>query len=127
MILPDTNVFVALLSKDDSLHERARQAIIELQEPIYLHEYVYTETLTVLATKYGMLAVEKFVSFVAQGQVVHFLPSDTSHLSPITSLFRTHSLGKLSFVDITLLYFAHSYAVLTFDKELARAIKRQTK
>ena len=125
MILLDTNVFVALVNKSDALHSRARQAIIELQEPIYLHEHVYIETLTVLATKYGMLAVEKFVSFVAQGQVVLFLPSNASDLSSITSLFRTRSAGKLSFVDATLLYWSRSYNVLTFDKELARAIKRQ--
>jgi len=125
MIYLDTSVLVALIAQDDSLHTRAVKTIEKLSGTFCLHEYVYIETLSVLATRYGMYATEKFLSYLTQGQALEFCYAENFNLKDITLLFREQSNGKLSFVDATLLYLSTDHDIVTFDKALAMAIKKR--
>ncbi len=130
MILLDTNVFVGAIAQDDGLHEKAENALASVTEPILLHEYVYIETLSVLATRHGMDEVAKFLSLVTE-QIsrggIEFALSDPEQLRRMTMLFIEQSKGVLSFTDVAILYLSQYYEAMTFDKDLARSIEKQKK
>ena len=121
MTILDANVFIALLSEQDALHERAMQVVEQVSAPILLPEYIFVEILTVLAMRAGMPKVEKFLSAVVALPIT-FLPSSGELLAHSLIMFRKQPGGRLSFPDAALLYLSREHDIITFDKTLERAI-----
>lgn len=126
MTILDTSVWIALFHKEDSQHKKALALTTKLKE-IVVPEYVILEVCTVLRAKAGGGVAEQFLEYALNSDNVTVLYSDSKLFGGTTKLFQhTHS-KKLSFVDTALLYLSRTHDVVTFDKELARAIERNGK
>jgi predicted nucleic acid-binding protein len=126
MVILDTNVWVAALNVEDSLHEKA-QKIFELckQEVLGLPEYVYVETVQVLHRRAGVALSKQFVFMINDTKGVEILDTDAELRKNIDTLY-IESSNTLSFTDCSLLYLSKTYQVITFDKQLDNKIKQHS-
>jgi predicted nucleic acid-binding protein len=126
MVILDTNVWVAALNIEDSLHEKA-QKIFELckQEVLGLPEYVYVETVQVLHRRAGVALSKQFVFMINDTKGVEMLDTDAELRKNIDTLY-IESSNTLSFTDCSLLYLSKTYQVITFDKQLDNKIKQHS-
>lgn len=125
MLILDSNVWIAYLNKDDSLHPKAQktlQPIIEKDQQIILPEYIILEICSILLIKVNKLSADNFLNFVLNNQNIKILYSDVVFFTKLVSFFKNQTSKQLSFVDIALLYLSKSYPVITFDKKLEKAI-----
>ncbi len=123
MIILDTNVWIAYLNESDSLHRKAAILFSNISEQIIIPEYVLVEASNILAVRQSHAGAVNFLQLALENKEANILPSNPDFLSEITKFFCSHDWRGLSFVGSTLLYLSQTYTVLTFDKQLARAIK----
>ncbi|MBI2098620.1 MAG: type II toxin-antitoxin system VapC family toxin [Candidatus Wildermuthbacteria bacterium] len=123
MIVLDSNVWIALFDKDDSLHGRAQRAIGGLKERVALPEYVILEVTTVLAQKAGKSFADSFLQKVYANRDIQIIVSSGQFLDELVSFYLSSSTKNLSFVDYALLFLSRRMKILTFDKNLEKALK----
>ena len=124
MTVLDSNVWIALLDKDDSLHPRAQRIVNELKDTIALPEYVILEVTTVLSQKAGKLFADSFLQKVCANRDIQIIASSKQFLDEVIEFYLSQSKGKLSFVDYALLYLSRRMKILTFDSDLEKALKQ---
>lgn len=120
MVILDTNIWVAALNQNDSLHSKAQKLFSNLNEEILIPEYILVETLNILSVKAGKRQTEAFLKTALNSEQVEILFSSKLFFQEISEFFVNFSYNKLSFVDQSLLFLSQKYPVLTFDKDLAR-------
>lgn len=126
MIILDSNVWIAFLSKTDSQHEKAENVFAELDsEKIVLPEYLFVEICSVLSMRVNKKTANAFIDFVSDNNDINIFLSDEAYFAGSTKIFQEMKTGKLSFVDCSLLYLSDFYDVLTFDKLLQKEIERK--
>ena len=123
MIVLDSNVWIALFDKDDSLHARAQRAVGELKERVALPEYVILEVTTVLAQKAGKLFADSFLQKVYANRDIQIIVSSGQFLDELVLFYLSSNAKNLSFVDYALLLLSRRMRVLTFDKNLEKTLK----
>ena len=126
MAVLDSSIFVAALHSEDTLHERGKTVLAEIEKPIEVPEYVAVETATVLTRVAGKAAANAFVRSLFDNRDILILLSSPEQFAATADRFLS-SNGKLSFVDCTLLALSPTHTIITFDKTLARAIESQKK
>lgn len=127
VLVIDTSVIVAAVNDREALHEKARQFLAALERGAWgtalLHEYVFLEVVTVLASRVG------FAESVAVGERllgtagIEFVASSEDFTS-VWREFRSQPRGKLSFADSALLTLAKARGathLATFDKDLLKS------
>ena len=120
-VILDSSVFIAYLNENDSQHKKALLIFKNLSvESILISEYVLLEVLTVIQNKVSKSQALKFKNFIIENFSDSILRSD-DFFGDTFDLFGENS-GKLSFVDVSLLVLSKKYEVITFDKNLKRAI-----
>jgi len=125
MILVDSNVWIGLLSEDDSLHEQAGKALELLaseKETIILSDHVLSEVSTHLLFHERPETLEKFRKLVLGSRDIILrclTPEEAREVSERVG----KSPKRLSFTDevLRLLSERHNYGLLTFDNDLAKA------
>ena len=122
MTIADANVWIALFKKDDSLHTRAKRLLTRLPK-VGITEYVVVEVCSVLSMRTSKEVTDGFIHFIMGSKTVEILPSGEDLFFGTLRLFEEQKHGKLSFTDVSLLYLSREYTVLTFDKNLERAIR----
>ncbi len=119
----DSNFWIAYFDKNDSQHKKA--AVIFEREPIFfITEYCILETASILSRKSGKANAEVFLDNVFENDAITILYSHQGFFAGTVESFRKNKNKNLSFVDISLLYLSSKYEVITFDKELEKAIKK---
>lgn len=126
MVIFDSNIWIALFHTSDNQHLKA----IDLVEAytgkikVGVSEYVMTEVCSMLLFNAGWSVVSRFIKEVIQNPEVEILYSSPNLFSKTLKLFQQPENIQLSFIDTSLLYLARFYEVITFDKALAKAIKK---
>lgn len=123
MIILDSNIWIAVLNENDSLHQRAVALFENIEEEVILHEYIIVEVCNVLLLRKGKKNADEFLdSMLKDG--LYVLYSSPSVFEEVCTFFRNRTEKNLSFIDTTLLYYSHDYQVYTFDKHLQKAIQK---
>ncbi len=126
MIILDSNVWIAFFAEDDSQHEKAVQIFI--REPkITVTEYCVLETATILINKTNEDVANRFLDHITENEDVEILYSSQHSFQETMRVFREKNGKKLSAIDASLLYLSMEHEVITFDKDLEKAIKKHTK
>ena len=125
MIL-DSNVWIALYLEEDSQHKKALK-LKPFFRQVAVPEYVILETCTILLAKAGESVSEKFLDYVFDNREVTVLFSTREFFQETIKAFRDKNGKKLSAIDTSLLYLSKEHEVITFDKDLEKAIKRYAK
>ncbi|MDD2516365.1 MAG: PIN domain-containing protein [Candidatus Gracilibacteria bacterium] len=127
MKILDSNVWIALFNKEDSLNKKASDIMKELiknNEKIFITEYLILEISTILLLKNGKKLADNFINFVYDNSDIDIIYSDRYFFENTIQFFTKNNYEKLSFVDQSLLLLSKSYQIITFDKELNRFIKK---
>lgn len=126
MMILDSNVWIALYLEEDSQHKKALKLAPSFRH-VAIPEYVILETCTILLVKAGENASEKFLDYVFDNREVTVLFSTREFFQETIRVFRGENGKKLSAIDASLLYLSGEHEVITFDKDLEKAIKNHTK
>lgn len=127
MKILDSNVWIALFNKEDSLNKKASYIMKELiknNEKIFITEYLILEISTILLLKNWKKLADNFINFVYDNSDIDIIYSDRYFFENTIQFFTKNNYEKLSFVDQSLLLLSKSYQIITFDKELNRFIKK---
>ncbi|MDD4530336.1 MAG: PIN domain-containing protein [Candidatus Gracilibacteria bacterium] len=127
MKILDSNVWIALFNKEDSLNKKASDIMKELvknNEKIFITEYLILEISTILLLKNGKKLADNFINFVYDNSDIDIIYSDKYFFENTIQFFTKNNYEKLSFVDQSLLLLSKSYQIITFDKELNRFMKK---
>ncbi len=122
MIILDSNVWVALLNKDDSQNLKAEKIIGTINEKIIIPEYVVLETVSVLSIRVSKKAADNFLEFITENKEIVILNSSQELFDNAVDIYRKIVGNKLSFVDVYLLSLSGSYQIITFDRELQKRL-----
>lgn len=121
----DSNIWIAYLYTDDSLHERAVRLVEQTTErPLIVFEYQVVETVTLLARRSGKALADSFLNALRNSTEVKIMLSSPELFGAIAHCYQNHAQRTLSFADYALLYLSQSTPVATFDTKLRNAIKR---
>src|SRR5439155_8353823 len=111
----------------DAHHAKARPVADDISrgawERVLLHEYVFLETVTVLAVRQSFpIAVDVGETLLASREIEFVTSSEA--FDAVWQTFRSQRRGKLSFADSALLALARARGathIATFDKDLLKA------
>ena len=127
MLVLDACVWIAQLHVTDSQHEKAKKVFDEIDDLILLPEYILVEVLNVLTKKAGKKKADKFLGKILVADGVELGFSSRNFLFSTIQIFLDSERGKLSFVDQSLLYLSQFHKVITFDRNLNKALTTQGK
>ena len=123
-ILLDSNVWISFLMRKDSQHNKALNIVLSLDfENVFIHDFLLLEIVSVLRlrtnAKFAAQALNYIIDLDIKDLNIQDLQSYTKHAK---DLVLQSKYPKLSFVDLFLLAASQKYEVITFDKNLKRAI-----
>ena len=121
MKILDSCIWVALMNKKDSCHERAISLVENLaSKDIRLYDHIYAEVLNVLRNKYSDALCLRFIYFLEEIGINTNMITEKAFIEANQIFFK---YKHLSFTDALLLATAkHDKAELvTFDKRLKAA------
>jgi predicted nucleic acid-binding protein len=124
MIILDSNVWVSFFNKNDSTHSRAKQLFSTLREKVLVPEYIILEVATIISQKIDKQAAGIFIEYVGNNLDVKVQASSKEFLDEVVHFYLEKKDRQLSFVDYSLLFLSQTFAIITFDKRLANAIKK---
>jgi len=124
MIILDSNVWIAFFHIGDSQHKKAEKIVRELGFLIAVPEYVIAEVSSVLCLRANKKISNDFLESIFDNENIEILLSDKEFFDNVVENFRNSKDRKLSFIDTALLYLSKSHRVITFDKDLQKAIKK---
>ena len=125
MTILDSNIWIALLNEDDSQNARAQEVVGKIRGAIILPEYAVIEIATIILQKVGKARLDRFLDQIDNTPDLYVLPSDPAFFYSVRRQLRLSGERSLSFIDTALLLLSKSYTVVTFDRDLAKAIKNQ--
>jgi hypothetical protein len=111
----DTGGFVALLRQKDR-HHRATQAFMAQRPILVTTDYVVDETVTLLLTRLGRKAAERFLDSIQKSRLVRVEMVGNDGFQQAIALFRRHPDKEWSFTDCTFfavrerLHLTHAFA-----------------
>lgn len=121
----DSSVWVAFFNDTDTQHRKARNAVSLSEEGTVLPEYIVAETVSVLLARVSKESSEEFLEAITGNPSVMILLSDAEFFWNTLAVFREKENKKLSFVDASLLFLSSKYEVVSFDRELEKAMKKR--
>jgi len=125
MVVLDTNVWFAYLSKDDYRHKRAVVLVEALRDDVLVSEYVLLELCTLLAAKKKKDIADRLIDVIEHNDRIQLLPSTPEFFKDVRETFRRMRSTNLSFVDASLLALSRSVPVYTFDRALYILLKKK--
>lgn len=69
MVIFDSDVWIALLNKNDSQHQKAKLVFESIKENIILPEYVFIEISSVLSLKVGKGVADDFIKIALNNKI----------------------------------------------------------
>jgi predicted nucleic acid-binding protein len=124
MTIFDSSVWVAFFNDKDSQHKKAREAVSLAGGFTVLPEYIVAETASVLLVRVSKESAEEFLEAITGNPSVKILLSEGELFWSTLTVFREKENKKLSFVDASLLFLSSKYDVVSFDRELEKAIRK---
>ena len=102
MSIADTGFWLALANGRDRYHQRAKQALSEISEPLITTWPVLTETCHLLTTRLGSVAIERFVAAGAY----ELFSLERAHLSRVEVLMKKYRDLPMDLADASLVILA---------------------
>lgn len=128
MTILDSNIWIALFNVDDSNHQRAMEMIGQIDDTIGIPEYVIIEVGTVLLHKTDKSSTDRFIDHITSPSqlpnALHVLSLGMTFLKDVLRTFRQRENKNLSLVDTALLSLSTNNHILTFDKNLSKALQQ---
>lgn len=120
MIILDSNVWIALLHKNDSQHQKALQVLDGINNKnLVLPDFIFSEVLTVLKLKASIPHCHAFVKLIQKIELSVEHLSENYFIEANQYFFS----NKCSFVDCYLCALRKAnYKIITFDEELKKAL-----
>ena len=122
MTILDSNVWIAFFHKNDNQHKKAEKIIKELDTKIIIPEYIITEIASILCFKASKKIAVTFLESILDNNDIEILLSNKQIFNNTVNNFINDKNDKLSFVDTMLLCLSKKYQLITFDKNLQKAI-----
>ncbi|MCD6149611.1 PIN domain-containing protein [bacterium] len=124
MTILDSNIWIAFFNENDNQHKKAEKVIKELgSNSVVVPEYIVTEIASILCFKAGKEVANDFIKNIIDNKDIKILLSNKLFFSNVIDNFVNLDGHKLSFIDMAILYLSKTYEVITFDKNLGKAIK----
>ena len=120
-VIYDSNVWIASMITQDSLHQKAISLISENTLPTLISQDVIAEIITVLKRLKKLGQAKTFVDMIYANKEIEILTS-TAYYQDTIDCFLSSNDTKLSFVDMSLVVLSQKYQIETFDKALKAAI-----
>lgn len=124
MIILDSNVWIAFFYESDSQHKKAEKIVQELGLFVTVPEYVIVEVSSVLCLRASKKISNDFLESIFDNENIDILLSNEEFFNSVVENFKNFKNKKLSFIDVALLCLSKSYQVITFDKDLQKAITK---
>lgn len=124
--LVDSNIWVGLYCKDDSLHDKAIQLMTELdqtQTQVIVSNFIIQETFTVLSKRLSQAEALAFYDVINHQEKVIQLDITKKIMQQITALMQHQNLQKiLGFIDYSNIFLANefNFELVTFDENLLK-------
>jgi predicted nucleic acid-binding protein len=115
-LLLDTGAFVALVDRDERLHDNCVAALEQWTGPVVTTEAVLAETLYLVGP--GWHAQKTCLQFILRG-AFHLVPSSAKSLQRVTVLMQKYRNVPMDFADATLAVLAEELEtewVFTLDR-----------
>lgn len=119
----DSNLWIAYLLSDDSQHSKAKKVFESHSGQVIVPEYVVLEVANTLVSKKNKEKADQFLMGISINKAIYLLHTQLADLEFLIGSFKSSPYKKLSFVDHHLLLLSQTHEVITFDSELAAAIK----
>ena len=120
-IILDSNVWIGHLMVNDTLHLRATELMEDLGGiVVVVPEYVLLEVVTILKVYKKYKEAEIFSKRVLSNNAMYLPSSGLARLTADVCFVSKYK--KLSFIDTALLVLSKDYEIITFDKDLQKAI-----
>lgn len=122
----DSNIWIGLYNKDDSLHSKAKQIISELDNrkaQVIVTNFIVQETFTVLSKKMGQNSAVAFYEMISNNEYVLQMDIDKVFMQKIVDFIARKKFNKsLGFIDYSNLFLAHEFdlELVTFDETLLK-------
>jgi len=123
MTIFDSNVWIAFLHESDSQRKKAEKIFRDQKESVFVPEYVIVEVTSVLLQKAGKERANTFLEMVMHSNDVEVLFANEEFFLEVVKFVKKRPEKKLSFVDFSLLHLSASYELITFDKNLQKAVR----
>ncbi len=120
-VIYDSNVWIASMITQDSLHQKAISLISENTLPTLISQDIIAEIITVLKRLKKLSQAKTFVDMIYANKEIEILTS-TAYYQDTIDYFLSSNDTKLSFVDMSLVVLSQKYQIETFDKALKAAI-----
>ena len=124
MTILDSSVWISFLDKNDSQHKKAENIMEEMDCDIAVPEYVIIEVCTVLLKKTNKKIADGFIEIAFDNQNTRVLFFNEHFFNLFINNFKNIQNKNLSFIDTALLYLSKTYKIITFDKNLQKAIDK---
>ena len=123
MIILDSNIWIWYLLEDDSLFEKSKEIIKSIyNKKIFISDYLISEIITVLLIRWNKGIVDDFLEIIYNNEDVKVIYTSPIIFHEIIKFFKKYNFNKLSFVDQSLLFLSKDFEIITFDKELNKAL-----
>ena len=120
-VIYDSNVWIASMIAQDSLHQKAINLISENTLTVLISQDVIAEIITVLKRLKKLGQAKTFVDMIYANKEIEILTSSVYYQDTIDYFLNSNDT-KLSFVDMSLVVLSQKYKIETFDKALKAAI-----
>jgi predicted nucleic acid-binding protein len=123
-VILDTSVWISLFRESDINHDKAKRVIIKesKNKEQIMPDLIFYETITVLRNKSTIEKSILFMDFAKDNNDIT-IKLFYENNRDIAKLAYDQGFSKLSYVDLLLLYLSKQYTIVTFDKELSKAIE----
>ena len=126
-IIFDTNVWIASLIENDSLHKKAASAIKNAYKEnhiVCITEDIIAESISVFKRLKQVEKGKEFALTVWNNKDIEVIEKE-KYFEKTLSHFLSSDDDKLSFVDISLVVLSKKYEIVTFDKILKRKLQKR--
>ena len=128
-VLVDSNVWVALYSENDTLHQQAKTVIKDIDErgATIVTNFIVQEVFSVLSRVHGQAVALQFYDFITRNRAVEVIDVNSHFLSQVIQLIQSRNLRKpLGLIDYSVIFFSAllECPIASFDKQLTRSAKK---
>lgn len=123
IIFVDSDVFVSVLRKDDSNHQKAKRLYLQLEKlnvSFATSNYVFAEVITVISQKIGHKIALEFISNMRSLDSIYNFIRVTPEIEEMAiEIFKKQTSKNVSFVDCTnmaLIKHDNLTAIFSFDE-----------
>lgn len=122
MKILDSSVIIALFRKNEKLHKKALQLILDDDGIFVVPDYVLSEVLTVLKMREGLEVMKNCLDFLENSEDFKIYYTDKLIFGKAVERLRNTD-NNLSFVDTLLLELSNleNLDLLSFDKEINKS------